>query len=207
MSTSTDASACRCSRCGRRWWRAGSRSRSLAWRDLPGFLRERAERYADDIAAGRAGDVRLSYAQLWREGRPHPVQACWRSGLQPGERVLVQLGNTAGFIATVCGLFRAGLVPMYALPRTITELVTSPTRRPVPTSLHHTARWLRSSRVGKGRCRPEVPAVRHVVIDGDAAGSSRWRHCRAASQPAAVDPDPQSVAFRTDFRRQLGCPS
>ncbi|MGO4610708.1 AMP-binding protein, partial [Variovorax sp. 2RAF20] len=77
------------------------------WRGetFPGFLRERAERHADDIAVV-AGDVRLSYAQLWHEAGRIGA-GLLALGLQPGERVLVQLGNTAGFIATVCGLFRA----------------------------------------------------------------------------------------------------
>ena len=78
------------------------------WRGetFPAFLRERAERYADDIAVV-AGDVRLSYAQLWHEAGRIGA-GLLALGLQPGERVLVQLGNTAGFIATVCGSGSAG---------------------------------------------------------------------------------------------------
>jgi hypothetical protein len=81
-----------------------------------------------------AGDVRLSYAQLWHEAGRIGA-GLLALGLQPGERVLVQLGNTAGFITTVCGLFRAGLVPVYALPAASPSWCTSPTRpKPVPTS-------------------------------------------------------------------------
>lgn len=168
------------------------------WRGetFPGFLRERAERYADDIAVV-AGDVRLSYAQLWHEAGRIGA-GLLALGLQPGERVLVQLGNTAGFITTVCGLFRAGLVPVYALPaHRITELVHFASKAEasayITTTLHDGFDHRGLARA----LQAEVPAVRHVVIDGDAAEfialealqgdrsqlpsdptRSRWRSCR-----------------------------
>lgn len=37
-------------------------------------------------------------------------------GLAPGERVIVQLGNIADFLSVTFGLFRAQLVPVFALP-------------------------------------------------------------------------------------------
>ncbi|KAG0780094.1 hypothetical protein G6F22_010276 [Rhizopus arrhizus] len=108
------------------------------WRGetFPAFLRRRAECYADDIAVV-AGDVRLSYAQLWHEAGRIGAGLLAR-GLQPGERVLVQLGNTAGFITTVCGLFRAGLVPV---PKPV------PTSPPICTTASIIAGW-------RGHCRP-----------------------------------------------------
>jgi 2,3-dihydroxybenzoate-AMP ligase len=166
------------------------------WRGetFPAFLRERAERYADDIAVV-AGDVRLSYAQLWHEAGRIGA-GLLALGLQPGERVLVQLGNTAGFITTVCGLFRAGLVPVYALPaHRITELAHFANKAEasayITTALHDGFDHRGLARA----LQAEVPAVRHVVIDGDAAEFFALEALQGDRSQLPPDPDPQSVAF------------
>ncbi|WP_295368299.1 AMP-binding protein [uncultured Stenotrophomonas sp.] len=166
------------------------------WRGetFPGFLRERAERYADDIAVV-AGDVRLSYAQLWHEAGRIGAGLLER-GLEPGERVLVQLGNTAGFIATVCGLFRAGLVPVYALPaHRITELVHFARKAEasayITTDLHDGF----DHRALAQALQAEVPAIREVVIDGNAQAFTALDALQGDRARLPADPDPQSVAF------------
>lgn len=166
------------------------------WRGetFPGFLRERAERHADDIAVV-AGDVRLSYAQLWHEAGRIGA-GLLALGLQPGERVLVQLGNTAGFIATVCGLFRAGLVPVYALPaHRITELAHFARKAEasayISTDVHEGFDHRGLARA----LQAEVPAVRHVLIDGDAAEFVALESLQGDRSQLPADPDPQSVAF------------
>ncbi|HDS0948325.1 TPA: AMP-binding protein [Stenotrophomonas maltophilia] len=166
------------------------------WRGetFPAFLRERAEQFADDIAVV-AGDVRLSYAQLWHEAGRIGA-GLLQHGLQPGDRVLVQLGNTASFITTVCGLFRAGLVPVYALPaHRITELAHFARKAEasayITTDLHEGHDHRRLAR----ELQAGVPAIAHVVIDGDAAEFSALDGLQGDRSQLPADPDPQSVAF------------
>ncbi len=166
------------------------------WRGetFPAFLRERAEQFADDIALV-AGDVRLSYAQLWHEAGRIGC-GLLGLGLQPGDRVLVQLGNTAGFITTVCGLFRAGLVPVYALPaHRITELVhfarKAEARAYITADLHEGF----DHRVLARALQADVPAIAHVVIDGDAAEFTALADLQGDRGQLPADPDPQAVAF------------
>lgn len=167
------------------------------WRGetFPGFLRERAQRFGERTAIVGAG-VRWSYAELWR--RAETVAAgLLAAGLAPGDRVIVQLGNVPEFFAVVFGLFRAGLVPVYALPaHRITEIA-------------HFAR--KSEAVAYAACeryenfdyrtlarelQAQVPGIRHVVIAGEAQEFTAL-DC-LAGDPArlpAHDPDPSSVAF------------
>ncbi|AWH37419.1 2,3-dihydroxybenzoate-AMP ligase [Stenotrophomonas sp. ZAC14D1_NAIMI4_6] len=166
------------------------------WRGetFPAFLRERAEQYADDIAVV-AGDVRLSYAQLWHEAGRIGAGLLGQ-GLQPGDRVLVQLGNTAGFITTVCGLFRAGLVPVYVLPaHRLTELVHFARKAEasayITTDVHEGFDHRGLARA----LQAEVPAVARVVIDGEADGFIALDALQGDRSHLPSDPDPQSVAF------------
>ncbi|WP_164273142.1 AMP-binding protein [Stenotrophomonas sp. B1-1] len=166
------------------------------WRDetFPGFLRERAERYADDVAVV-AGDTRLTYAQLWHEAGRIGA-GLLAQGLQPGDRVLLQLGNTASFISVACGLFRAGLVPVYALPaHRITELVHFATKAQVSayvtTALHEGFDHRELARA----LQAAAPAVQQVVIDGEAAEFTALDALQGDRGTLPADPDPQSVAF------------
>ena len=166
------------------------------WRGetFPGFLRERAERYADDVAVV-AGDARLTYAQLWHEAGRIGA-GLLAQGLQPGDRVLLQLGNSASFISVACGLFRAGLVPVYALPaHRITELVHFATKAQVSayvtTALHEGFDHRELARA----LQAAVPAVQQVVIDGEAAEFTALDALQGDRGTLPADPHPQSVAF------------
>lgn len=86
------------------------------WRGetFPEFLRERAARFSDDIAVV-AETGRYTYAELNNEAQ-RIAAGLLAAGLTPGERVIVQFGNVLEFIPLVCGVFYAGLIPVYALP-------------------------------------------------------------------------------------------
>lgn len=78
------------------------------------FLRSAVERWADRTAIV-AGTTRWTYRELLE--RSEAAAAGFVAlGLKPGARVVVQLPNVAEFFSVVFGLFRAGLVPVYALP-------------------------------------------------------------------------------------------
>ena len=167
------------------------------WRGetFPGFLRERAAQFADHVAVV-GGETRLTYAQLWQEaGR---IGAGFlAAGLAPGDRVVVQLGNTVEFVSVVCGLFRAGLIPVYALPaHRLTEIA-------------HVVRTAEASAYIAAASSPGtfdyrtlarelqafIPALRHVFIVGDAAEFVAVAGLAGDPDALPPDPDPQSVAF------------
>ncbi|WP_336512351.1 (2,3-dihydroxybenzoyl)adenylate synthase [Roseomonas marmotae] len=142
------------------------------WRGetFSGFLRQRAEQRPDAIAI-TDGERNWSYATLWARAEA-AAAAYLRAGLRPGDRVVVQIGNVAEFFSCVFGLFRAGMIPVYALPaHRITEIA------------HFARRSEAAGYVIAGRgdnfdyrelaraLQAEVPAVRHVfVAAGDPAG-------------------------------------
>lgn len=170
------------------------------WRGetFPALLRERAARFAGRTAVV-AGDTRWSYAELAR--RAERIGAGLLAlGLVPGERVVVQMGNTPEFYAVVWGLFRAGLIPVYALAaHRITEIA------------HFARKSQASAYVAVQRyegfdyrtlarellAQPGV-GVRHVVIAGEDAGEFT---ALDALQPDAAllpvqDPDRRGRCWR-----------
>lgn len=83
------------------------------------FLPDAAERFGDVealVAQDVAGSpVRLSYREL--DAAAAATAAGLRAkGIAPGDRVVLQLPNTAEFVTVLFGLFRIGAVPVFALP-------------------------------------------------------------------------------------------
>ncbi|OYD21424.1 (2,3-dihydroxybenzoyl)adenylate synthase [Oceanimonas baumannii] len=167
------------------------------WRGetFPAFLRERALCLQHKEAVV-AGNTRLSYADLDREASRIGA-GLLAMGLTPGDRVVVQFGNVAEFIPVVCGLFYAGLIPVYALPAHRIAEVT------------HFARKAEASAYIAGRhyggfdyatlatelCRA-VPELQ-VVMAGEDAGHGFTSLSALQGNPDSLPEqfDPQSVAF------------
>ncbi|HCT77760.1 MAG TPA: 2,3-dihydroxybenzoate-AMP ligase [Micromonosporaceae bacterium] len=77
-------------------------------------LREWATWYWDRIAVVD-GEQRITYREL--DARVDRVAGGLRDrGIGVGDRVVVQLPNSAKFVETVFGLFRLGAIPVFALP-------------------------------------------------------------------------------------------
>jgi 2,3-dihydroxybenzoate-AMP ligase len=70
---------------------------------------------APDRPAVVAGDVRWTYAELDRAVE-RLAAGLVAEGLRPGDRVVVQLPNVAAYVQVVFALWRAGAVPVLALP-------------------------------------------------------------------------------------------
>ncbi|MFV0679328.1 (2,3-dihydroxybenzoyl)adenylate synthase [Ottowia sp.] len=169
------------------------------WRSdtFPAMLRTCAGRFAERIAVV-AGDDRWTYAALWQRAE-NLAAGLLAHGLTPGERVVVQLGNTATFYAVVWALFRAGLIPVYALAaHRITEIA------------HFVRKAEAAAYIAPERCEgydyrllarelkalPDVPTLRHIFIAGDAAEFTALSTLQGdAALLPTTDPDPQSVAF------------
>lgn len=172
------------------------------WRGetLAGFLRERASQFAERTAiVGYAGGqlVRWSYAQLWEQVET-AAAGFLALGLQPGDRVVVQLGNMPQFYSVVFGLFRAGLIPVYALPaHRLTEITHFATKAEACAYVI-AARYEQFDYLALAReVKAAQPALEHViVVDGDAGEFTSFSSFRP--EPARLpttDADPQSVAF------------
>lgn len=85
------------------------------------MLRQRAEHYPDHVAVV-GGAQRLTYADLDKQASAIAA-GLLQKGLKKGDRVIVHLPNIPEFISAIFGLFRAGLIPLYALPaHRITEI-------------------------------------------------------------------------------------
>lgn len=166
------------------------------WRGetLPGVLRERAAQFADDIAVV-GGEVRLSYAALWQEAGRIGAGLLAR-GLVPGDRVVVQLGNTPAFVTVVCGLFRAGLIPVYALPaHRLTEVSHVMHKAQARGYIAADRQDGFDYRVLARELEALLPALQHVLIVGDAAEFGAVDSLQGDAALLPPDPDPQSVAF------------
>ncbi|MCF7750165.1 AMP-binding protein [Bacillus subtilis subsp. subtilis] len=166
------------------------------WRGetFPGFLRARAEHFGDDIAVV-AGELRLSYAGLWQAAGRVGAGLLAR-GLRPGDRVVVQLGNIAEFVSVVCGLFRAGLIPVYALPaHRITEVRHFVQQAQACAYIGASQQDGFDYRTLARELQAAVPALQHVLIVGDAAEFTAVASLDGDAASLPADPDPQSVAF------------
>ncbi|WP_346352068.1 AMP-binding protein [Oceanimonas sp. AH20CE76] len=165
------------------------------WRGetFPAFLRGRAERLGHKVAVV-AGDTRISYGELDRE-------ACrigaglLALGLNPGDRVIVQFGNVAEFIPVVCGLFYAGLIPVYALPaHRITEVTHFAKKAGASAYLagrHYGGFDYATLAAGLGRTLPELK----VVMAGEGHDYIALEQLAGDASLLPAGFDPQSVAF------------
>ena len=83
------------------------------------FLGARAEQFGDAIAVtgpdASGVDRSLTYRQL-SDRADRLAAGLRRSGVAPGDRVVVQLPNAAEFFEVIFALFRLGALPVFALP-------------------------------------------------------------------------------------------
>lgn len=162
------------------------------------LLRDRARRHPDRLAL-IGGGQKLTYGELDR--RASAVAAGLRAGgLEPGDRVIVHLPNIPEFVIAVFGLFRAGILPIYALPaHRIAEIehfaLTGGARGYLCAAEHGGFDYRGLAATLQERCS----GIEHVIVaDGDAAPYTALRAIEAAGAgadlPATVSA-PQDIAF------------
>jgi len=160
-----------------------------------GMLRERASAHPDRIAVVGGDGARWSYGELDR--RADALAAGFRAlGLGPGERVVVQLPNVPAFLSVIFGLFRAGLVPVYALPAHRSSEVAhfaaaSEAAAYVVPGLHDGFDY----RSLAAAVRAKVRGLRHVVVAGEAGPFVPLAELEAAAPGREHRPNPSDVAF------------
>jgi len=158
------------------------------------WLRARAEAHPDRAAVVGDG-ARWSYGEL--DARADAIAAGFHAmGLKPGVRVIVQLPNVPSFFSVVFGLFRAGVLPVFALPaHRQSEIrhfaaVAEASAYIVPAShggfdYHAMAEEVRAT----------VPSLRHVIVVGEPGPFVPLDDLQATLKRPVARVAPSDVAF------------
>ncbi len=159
------------------------------------LLRSRAEAQGDAVAVVGM-DKRWTYGELLEKAET-AAAGFLALGLKPGDRVVVQLPNLPEFLSVVFGLFRAKLIPVYALPaHRSSEIIHFLTRAEASAYVVADRHEGFDYRALARAVQAEVPNLRHVVVVGEAEEFASFDGFRA--DPAALptdDVDPSDVAF------------
>ncbi|HLL69418.1 MAG TPA: (2,3-dihydroxybenzoyl)adenylate synthase [Micromonosporaceae bacterium] len=150
--------------------------------------------------AGRSGDrvavvdghTRLTYRQL--DARADRLAAGLHArGIRPGDRVVVQLTNTAAFVEVLFGLWRLGAVPVVALPAHRQAEIgyfcahTEAVAYVIPDGAEY--------RALAAAVRVATPTLRHVVVAGQ-PGADTIALSDVDDDPVALpEPDPSALAL------------
>lgn len=159
------------------------------------LLRDRVEATPDAVAVVGM-DQRWTYGELLEKAET-AAAGFLAMGLKPGDRVVVQLPNLPEFLSVIFGLFRARLIPVYALPaHRSTEIVHFLRRAEASAYVVADRHEGFDYRVLARAVQAEVPELRHVVVVGEAEEFASFDAFRAdpASLPTE-DADPSDVAF------------
>lgn len=166
------------------------------------MIRERAQKYGNEVAVIDEHGREMTYAQL-DEDSEALARGFLEKGLKKGDRVVVHMPSIIEFFPVIFGLFKAGLLPVYALTaHRITEV-------------EHFARSSQACayfiadqserfdfRGLAAQLQQKVPAVRNIFVVGDVAGLgaagtsyNELLKVGGASDMVLTEPNPQEVAF------------
>ncbi|MVA59362.1 AMP-binding protein [Agrobacterium vitis] len=166
------------------------------WRGetMSGFLEQRARDIPDHIAV--IGDEkRWTYAQLVERANAN-AKRFLSLGLRPGERVVVQLPNIPEFLSVVFGLFRANLIPVFALPaHRITEIVHFVEKAEATAYVIAARDGDFDYRVLARDVKARASGLRHVIVVGDAEEFDALEDHAACDAVLPEAPPSSSVAF------------
>ena len=158
-------------------------------------LEARARERGDAIAVVGGGE-RWTYADLL--ARAETAAAGFLAlGLQPGDRVVVQLPNIPQFFAVVFGLFRARMIPVFALPaHRLTEIAHFARKAQAAAYVVAQSHEGFDYRELADAVKAQVPHLRHAVVVGEAGPHAAFDTFRA--DPALLpveDAAPSDVAL------------
>ncbi|MBE2997135.1 AMP-binding protein [Nocardiopsis sp. HNM0947] len=168
------------------------------WKDrtLVDALTEAAAR--SDRTALVDGQVRIGYPELMDRVEAGAARLL-RLGLDPDDRIVVQLPNGWQFVVLLLACFRAGIVPVMAMPAhrahelTAIAEVAEARALAVPDELKGFDHRALARRVAE-----EVPTVEHVLVsggDGDAGLEGLLAPGPVPGAAPVVSPDPGAVAL------------
>lgn len=139
------------------------------------------------------GSLRIDYAAL--DDKIDRLAAGFLAlGLAAGDRVLVQLPNSLGFVATCFALFRLGAIPVLAMPAQRASDIDALCQLAEPVAYVVPDRFLGFDYRPMARDMADrYPFLRHIVVDGEPESHSSLRGIERA--PVLLDgPGHRSVA-------------
>jgi 2,3-dihydroxybenzoate-AMP ligase len=144
------------------------RARGL-WEDrtIGEYVLDAADRHPEKVAV-ISGDVRMTYRELIAR-MDEGAERLLALGIRPGERVLVQLANDWPFVVFTLACFRAGIVPVMALPAHRSHELTYIARHSDAVALvvPSTIKDFDHQELARD-IAAEVESVRAVLVDGEA---------------------------------------
>lgn len=160
------------------------------------LLAQRALEYCDNTAV-IAANTAWSYQEL-NQKVSAIAAGLLKQGLSKGDRVLVQLPNIPEFISVVFALFRAGMIPIYALPaHRITELEHFATQAPADAYIcvdqFDGFDYLSLAQELQSRC----PQLKHILVAGQSSNPS-WPTIEKIEQDGLGINVPDSVSLPSD---------
>ncbi|MDX3323255.1 MULTISPECIES: (2,3-dihydroxybenzoyl)adenylate synthase [Streptomyces] len=162
-----------------------------------GMLRERAAAHPGRVAVVDPAPERRAWTYGELDERASRLAAGFTArGIAPGDRVVVQLPNTAEFIEVVFALFRIGALPVYALPahrETEIEYFCSFTEAVAYVVPDRHAGFDHLALATKVKER--TPTLKHVFVAGAPGGHTALSEVPCAPTETAYEPAPHDLAF------------
>ncbi|MFJ8861888.1 (2,3-dihydroxybenzoyl)adenylate synthase [Streptomyces sp. NPDC102451] len=162
-----------------------------------GVLRERAAAHPDRVAVVDPAPERRTWTYGELDERASRLAAGFAArGISPGDRVVVQLPNTAEFIEVVFALFRIGALPVYALPahrETEIEYFCSFTEAVAYVVPDRHAGFDHLALATKVKER--TPSLKHVFVVGAPGEHTALSEVPCAPTGAGYEPEPHDLAF------------
>jgi 2,3-dihydroxybenzoate-AMP ligase len=154
------------------------------------FLAGQASRFAGRVAVVD-GERRLTYAEL-DERATRLGEGFADLGVAPGDRVVVQLPNVLEYVEVLFGLWRAGALPVFALPAHRRAEVEAFARTAEAVAIVTVDRWAGFDHEALATdVAKAVDSVAHVIL----AGELDALRGAGASRSVLREPRASSVAF------------